>query len=138
MKKIKSIAMMAVLVLAAATFSFGQTTGKEQNQPSGGRTMGPHQGIMQEAKPYFIEVVRAEKVLVYLLESNAKPKGNSGVSGNAILTFPDNTSVTVDLTPYGDDGFIINNNEARRFVSCEVTFKENGATITSKFNFFTK
>lgn len=126
MKKIKTIAIAATIMVAGTAISFAQ---KEHQHES-----SAHGGQIQDANGYHVELLNKDgKVSVYLLDDKAKPMGNKGITGTVILQFADKTSATVALTVSGDDAFSVNNDKASTFTSCVVTFKVNGKTATAKF-----
>jgi rubrerythrin len=132
MRTLKSIAVAALLITAGTTTSFAQE--KEADHHIGKPGMGPHKGTIQEADPYHAEILNKDgKVTFYLLDGDAKPMSNKGVTGSVILQFADKTSATVSLTPMGDDGFSVSNDKASTFTSSVVTFKVNGKSVTAKF-----
>ena len=122
MKKIKSIAMIALLLLAGATISYAHGD------------KGPHGGQMVASGNYYVELLNKEgKVTVYLLDANEKTMGNKGITGSVVIQFTDKTNATVKLIANGDDKFNADNDKASAFTSCVVTIKVNGKTITANF-----
>lgn len=122
---IKSIAAIALMLMAGATISLAQ-----EHHDHG----SPHGGIVQSAGDYHIELlVKGGNMTVYLLDANEKTVPNKGVSGKATLMFTDKTSTTLDLTVSGADGFSVKNDKAALYTSCVITFKVADKTATTKF-----
>lgn len=122
MKKIKSIAMTALLLLAGATISYAHGD------------KGPHGGQMVTTGNYSVELLNKDgEVSVYLLDAFEKPISNKNVTGTITLKFADKTSESVKLTSKGDDGFSVSNNRASTFLACDVILKVNGKTVTANF-----
>jgi hypothetical protein len=133
MRTVKSIAVIALMLTAGATISLAQEK-KEENHHVGEAGMGPHKGTIQEADPYHVEILIKEgKAHFYLLDEDAKPIKNKGVTGKAIFQFADKTSATVTLTAEGDDGFMANNDKTSSYTSCVATFTVNGKSVSAKF-----
>lgn len=127
MKKIKSIAIAALMIVAGTTMSNAQTT-----------TPTPHGGIIQESGEYFVEMVKSgNKCTFYLLDANKKAIANKGISGNVLIKFSDNTSVTTDLSTLGSDGFLVVNDKLNSSTSCLITLKVNGKSVTATFKYAT-
>ena len=134
MKTVKSIALVVLMLTAGVNISSAQEKEKEENHHGGEQSVGPHKGIVQEAGSYHAELLNKDgKVTIYLLDGKAKSMSNKGITGTATFQFADKTSATVTLTPSGDDGFSVANNKASSFISCVVTFKVNGKTVSAKF-----
>ncbi|MFY9308236.1 MAG: hypothetical protein WAQ28_04215 [Bacteroidia bacterium] len=122
---IKSIVLIALMLTAGTTLSLAQ-----EHHAHG----SPHGGIVQSAGDYHIELlVKDGNMTVYLLDANEKTVPNKGVTGKATIMFTDKTSVTVDLTASGTDGFSVKNDKAASYTSCVITFKVADKTATTKF-----
>ena len=122
MKKIKSIAMMALLLFAGATISYAHGD------------KGPHGGQIVASGNYYVELLNKEgKITVYLLDANEKTMGNKSITGKAVLQFADKTSATIKLTPNGDDKYNIEREKSAKFTSCEISLVVNGKTIKANF-----
>lgn len=130
MKKMKSLTLVIAMMVAFVSSSFAQ----HDHHHTGEAGKGPHQGTVQEADPYHMEILNKDgKLTFYLLDANAKPFSNKGITGTVVLQFADKTSATVTLTPLGDDGFSVPNDKASTFKSCVVTMKVDGKSVTVKF-----
>jgi hypothetical protein len=128
---IKSMAMIAMAIVTSTTVSFGQ---KEENHHVGEAGMGPHKGTIQEADPYHAEIlVKDGKVMFYLLDGEAKPMKNAGITGTVTLLMANGKSVVEKFTASGDDGFTISNTNAATFKSCIASFTVKGKTVSAKF-----
>lgn len=126
MKKIKTIAIAAIIMLAGTATNFAQTT---TNTPKTN-----HGGVIQKTGDYHIEMVKTEtKILFYLLDANKKPLANKNVSGTVLFKYSDNTTSTATLITVGDDGFTAKNDKINKSTSEVVTLKVNGKTITATF-----
>lgn len=126
MQKLKSIAFAITMLIGGTAISSAQEKAHEHGSP--------HGGTVKTAGDYHIEMVMAkDKMTIYLLDGKEKAIPNKGVTGKATLQFEDKTSVTVDLSTMGNDGFSITNDKINTFTSCVITFKVNGKTATAKF-----
>ena len=133
MKKqiIKSMTMIAIAIITSTTVSFGQ---KEENHHVGEAGMGPHKGTIQEADPYHAEIlVKDGKLMFYLLDDDAKPMSNKGITGSVTLLMADGKSVVGKFIASGNDGFTIVNANAATFKSCIASFTVKGKTVSAKF-----
>ena len=121
------VALFAImLVSVTATYAQGHNVGKVGK--------GPHGGTVQEADPNHAEVlVKAGKVYIYILDGDAKPVSNKGITGSATLQFADGTTATANLVADGTDGFVLDNAKAATYKNCIVTAKVNGKSVSAKF-----
>ena len=121
------VALFAImLVSVTATYAQGHNVGKVGK--------GPHGGTVQEADPNHAEVlVKDGKVYIYILNGDAKPISNKGITGTATLQFKDGHTVTANLAASGTDGFVIDNANAATYSNCIITAKVNGKSISAKF-----
>lgn len=95
---------------------------------------GPHGGTVQEAEPNHAEVlVKDSKVYIYILDGDAKPMSNKGITGNATLQFADASTATANLVASGTDGFVLDNAKAAAYKNCILTAKVNGKSVSAKF-----
>ncbi len=114
----------------------GITTTYAQKNPHhvGEAGKGPHGGTVQEAEPNHAEIlVKDNKVDFYILDGNAKPISNKGITGTALLQFKDASTANANLVAGGTDGFMIDNAKAATFSNCIVTAKVNGKSVSAKF-----
>lgn len=137
MKKLKSISIIVLLLIAGANISYAQNKkgeAKEENHHVGEPGKGPHGGTIQEADPNHAEIlVKDGMVMLYLLDGDAKTIGNAGVTGKATFLMPDGKSVNETLTASGDDGFMVNNKNVANYKSCIASFTVKGKTVSAKF-----
>ena len=127
--KLKSIIIVVAMVLTAATTSYAQS-----KHHVGEVGKGPHGGTVQEADPYHGEInIKAGKVYFYLLDGDAKPMRNPGITGKALLQFADGKTISKNLVANGTDGFIIQDNKAANYVNCIVTVMVKGKSVSAKF-----
>lgn len=132
MKKVK----VKTIVTAIAMMLIGITTTYAQKNPHnvGVPGKGPHGGTIQEADPNHAEIlVKGNKVHIYILDGNAKPISNKGITGTAVLQFKDASTANANLVTDGTDGFMLDNAKAATFSNCIVTVKVNGKTVSAKF-----
>ena len=129
MKRKMKLIITSFLVLiftANATYAQSHNVGKVGK--------GPHGGTVQEAEPNHAEIlVKESKVYIYILDGDAKPMSNKGITGNATLQFMDASTATANLVASGADGFILDNVKAPTYKNCIVTAKVNGKSISAKF-----
>jgi hypothetical protein len=126
--KIKVIvaAFALLLVSVTATYAQGHNVGKVGK--------GPHGGTVQEADPNHAEVlVKNGKVYIYILDGDAEPISNKGITGKATLQFKDGHIVIANLVDDGADGFVVDNANAAAYSNCIVTAKVNGKSVSAKF-----
>lgn len=128
MLKIKSINATAILMLVFAS-NFSAKINKNSYRHS-------HGGIIQAAGNYFIEMVKAgNKCTFYLLDANKTEIPNKNITGNLLIQFSDNTTVTTDLSAFGSDSFLVINDQLHTSTSCSITFKVNGKTVSTTFKY---
>ena len=129
MKRKMKLIITSFLVLiftANATYAQSHNVGKVGK--------GPHGGTVQEAEPNHAEIlVKEGKVYIFILDGDAKPMSNKGITGNATLQFMDASTATANLVASGADGFILDNVKAPTYKNCIVTAKVNGKSISAKF-----
>lgn len=126
--KMKVIVATFAMVLGFAT----ATNAQSHNVGKVGK--GPHGGTVQEADPNHAEIlVKDKKVYVYILDGNAKPINNKGITGTATLQFADGSTAKANLVADGKDGFVLNNAKAATYVNCIVKAVVNKKKITAKF-----
>ena len=126
MKKIKSIAIAVIIMVAGTTTTFAQVA---KSTPKTN-----HGGVIQKTGDYHIEMVKVEtKIYFYLLDASKKALANKNVSGTVLFQYAGNTSSTAALTAVGDDGFSAKNDKLDKSISEVVKLKVNGKTITATF-----
>lgn len=134
MKNVKAMLMAAFIVIAASPVLFAQEKEKEENHHVGEAGKGPHKGTIQEADPYHAEIlVKDGKVYLYLLDGDAKPVSNKGVTCSATFQTKDGKTVTSKLMASGEDGFMSMETGVADFSNCIATFTVKGKTVSAKF-----
>ena len=125
--KIKSIIAAIAMLFVGATTTYAQHHVGEVGK-------GPHGGTIQEADPNHAEIlIKDNMVYVYILDGDAKPVSNKGITGKATLQFKDGHTVIANLKAEGTDGFMIDNANAATYSNCIVTAKVNGKSVSAKF-----
>ena len=127
-RKMKLIVALFASMLVSITATYAQS----HNVGKVGK--GPHGGTVQEAEPNHAEVlVKAGKVYIYILDGDAKPVSNKGITGSATLQFADGSTNTANMVADGADGFVLDNAKAATYKNCIVTAKVNGKSVSAKF-----
>ena len=128
--KLKSlIAVIAMLFVSVTTIS-------AQSNPHhvGEFGKGPHGGTIQEAAPNHAEILLKDGMLqFFLLDDDAKPIANKGITGTVLLQFADGHSKKATLMAMGSDGFMADDAKAASFSNAVVTIKVNGKSVSAKF-----
>lgn len=128
MKKVKTI-IIATLLVIVGTINSNAKTNENINRHS-------HGGIIQAAGDYYIEMVKVgNKCTFYLLDANKTEISNKNITGNLLIQFSDNTTVTTDLSAFGNDGFLVINDQLHTSTSCTISFKINGKTVSTTFKY---
>jgi len=126
MKKIKSIALAFILMIAGTTISFAQTAAHAHK--------ATHGGIVQTAGDYHIEMLKvANKINFYLLDAKENTISNKAIKGSAVFEFSNNTKTTVPLKNSEKDVFVVDNPKASIFTYCTVSLMVKGKNVTAKF-----
>ncbi|MBX9785449.1 MAG: hypothetical protein K2X48_19360 [Chitinophagaceae bacterium] len=127
---LKTIVAAFTIMLLSITTTFAQKNPHNVGVPG----KGPHGGTVQEAEPNHAEVLVKDGMLqFFLLDGDAKPLPNKGVTGTVLLQFADGASKTVALMPMGAEGFMADDAKASAYSNAIVTFKVNGKSVTAKF-----
>ena len=123
------------LIIAAIALLLGSVTATYAQSHNVGKVgKGPHGGTIQEADPNHAEVlVKDGKVYIYVLDGDAKPTSNKGITGSATLQFADGSTATANMVADGTDGFVLDNAKAATYKNCIVTAKVNGKSVSAKF-----
>ena len=123
------------LIIAAIALLLGSVTATYAQSHNVGKVgKGPHGGTIQEADPNHAEVlVKDGKVYIYILDGDAKPISNKGITGSATLQFADGSTATANMVADGTDGFVLDNSKAAIYKNCIVTAKVNGKSVSAKF-----
>ena len=128
--KVKTIITAITMMLIGITTTYAQKN--PHNVGIAGK--GPHGGTVQEADPNHAEIlVKDNKVHIYILDGDAKPISNKGITGKAVLQFKDASTANANLVADGTDGFMIDDAKAATFSNCIVTAKVNGKSVSAKF-----
>ena len=123
------IAAFTIMLLSIST-SFAQKN--PHNVGVAGK--GPHGGTVQEADPNHAEILLKDGMLqFFVLDGDAKPLANKGITGTVLLQFADGTSKTVALMPMGTEGFMADDAKASTYSNAIATFKVNGKSVSAKF-----
>ncbi|GAB2820693.1 hypothetical protein [Ferruginibacter profundus] len=128
--KLKTIVAVFAMMLLGVTTTFAQKN--PHNVGVAGK--GPHGGTVQEADPNHAEILLKDAMLqFFVLDGDAKPMANKGITGTVLLQFADGTSKTVALMPMGTEGFMADDAKAATYVNAIATFKVNGKSVSAKF-----
>lgn len=96
-------------------------------------TIGPHNGVVQRAGNYHIEMKSMyQEIHTYLLDSKLKSIGNKGISCEAKFLYQDSSCLMKPLKPFGNEGFSTGI-PSIPFYYCRVTFKIGSKTVTAGF-----
>ncbi|MBF4518961.1 hypothetical protein IRZ71_21605 [Flavobacterium sp. ANB] len=126
MQKIKSIAIGLMLLIAGATTSNAQQ--KENN------TQGPHNGLVQNAGEYKIEMVEREhNCSFYILDSKGKTISNKGVTGTVSFEFFNKTKADNPISPDVNNSLFVDVPKANVYTHCTLNAVVKGKTITARF-----
>ena len=131
----KTVKLKSIIAIIAMLFVSVTTISAQSNPHHVGELgKGPHGGTVQEADPNHAEILLKDgKLQFFLLNGDAKPIGNKGVTGTALLQFADGSSKKVNLTAMGSDGFMAGDAKAASFSNAVATFKVNGKSVSAKF-----
>lgn len=129
----KTRKMKVILATIAMVLGFASATNAQMHNV-GKPGKGPHGGTVQEADPNHAEIlVKDKKVYVFILDGNAKPMLNNGITGNATLQFADGSTAKANLVADGKEGFVLDNAKASTYVNCIVKAMVNKKKVTAKF-----
>ena len=127
---LKTIVAAFTIMLLSITTTFAQKNPHNVGVPG----KGPHGGTMQEADPNHAEILLKDGMLqFFVLDGDAKPLSNKGITGSVLLQFADGTSKTVTLTPMGAEGLMADDAKASMYSNAIATFKVNGKSVSAKF-----
>lgn len=128
--KLKTIIAVCAMMLLGVTTIFAQKN--PHNVGVAGK--GPHGGTVQEADPNHAEILLKDGMLqFFVLDGDAKPLVNKGITGTVLLQFADGTSKTVALMPMGREGFMADDAKASAYSNAIATFKVNGKSVSATF-----
>ena len=131
---LKVTAIIALAIVTSTSFSIARQKENEENHHVGEPGKGPHGGTVQEADPYHAEIaVKDGKVMLYLLDGDAKMMSNDGVIGSANFVMPDGKTIKEILTAHAGDGFEVSNAKVVNYKSCKATFTIKGKAVTAEF-----
>lgn len=127
---LKTIVAAFTIMLLSISTTFAQKN--PHNVGVAGK--GPHGGTVQEADPNHAEILLKDGMLqFFVLDGDAKPLVNKGITGTVLLQFADGTSKTVALMPMGTEGFMADDAKASAYSNAIATFKVNGKSVSAKF-----
>ena len=127
---LKTIVAAFTIMLLGITTAFAQKNPHNVGVPG----KGPHGGTVQEADPNHAEILLKDGMLqFFVLDGDAKPLSNKGITGTVLLQFADGTSKTVALMPMGTEGFMADDAKASAYSNAIATFKVNGKSVSAKF-----
>jgi len=132
MKTVKLKSLIAVIAMLFVSV----TAINAQSNPHhvGELGKGPHGGTIQEAEPNHAEILLKDGMLqFFLLDGDAKPIANKGITGTVLLQFADGSSKKVMLMAMGSDGFMADDPKAASFANAVVTIKVNSKSVSAKF-----
>ncbi|MET4075933.1 heavy metal-binding domain-containing protein [Hymenobacter sp. UYCo722] len=104
-----SLAAAALFALApmASYAQHAHANGKADAHTAAGEThahVAPHGGVVRSASPYHLELVaQPTELAFYLLGAKMSAVPNKGMSGSVLMQLSTNATMTVALTPAGDD-----------------------------------
>ena len=102
-------------------------------QPSKDITVGPHDGTMKRTGNYYIEMKSGYSgFYAFLFDKKIKPVYNKEIACRVKFEFWDETSLNIQLKPYGTDGFSTES-PAPEFYSCKIYFNVSGKQVAAEF-----
>ena len=126
MEKIKSIAIGIFLLIAGTTISNAQVN---ENQ-----SKGPHNGVLQNAGDYNIEMIEGEKnCSFYVLDTKGKIVSNKGVIGTVAFELFNKTKTTTPISLDANNVLFVEVPKANIYTYCIISVAVKGKTITSRF-----
>lgn len=126
MKKIKSITLAFILLVAGSSISYAQTDNHTHK--------AAHGGLVQEAGTYHIEMVKGkDSINFYILDGKQKTLSNKTITGTALFDFFGNTKATSPLAKGKKDALWVSIPKANVFTYCTISVAVQGQTITAKF-----
>lgn len=131
----KTVKLKSLIAIVAMLFVSVTTINAQSNPHHVGELgKGPHGGTVQEADPNHAEILLKDGMLqFFLLDGDAKPIANKGVTGTVLLQFADGSSKKVNLMAMGSESLMADDAKAASFSNAVVTFKVNGKSISAKF-----
>ncbi len=125
MKAIKSI-VLSILFATATLFATAQV--KQAT------IKAPHNGVIQNAGDYKIEMVETDsKILFYVLDNKGKTVSNKNVSGTAVFDFFNKTTATNPISLEAKNALAVEVPKANVYTYCTISAVVKGKTITAKF-----
>jgi hypothetical protein len=102
-------------------------------QPSTDITVGPHDGTMKRTGSYYIEMKNGYSgFYTFLFDKKRKPVDNTEIACRVKFEFWDETTLNLQLKPYGKDGFSTES-PAPEFYSCKIYFNVSGKQVSAEF-----
>ncbi|MBC8047903.1 MAG: hypothetical protein H7Y00_13985 [Fimbriimonadaceae bacterium] len=126
MKKIRSIAIASIIMIAGAASASAQT---QSNPPA-----TPHGGMLQAAGDYQIEMVTGETDFTfYLMDGKQKTLSNKEISGTVIFEMLNKTKTSFPLTAAGNNAFVVSMPTESVYAYCTVSLIVNEKPVTASF-----
>jgi hypothetical protein len=126
MEKIKSIAIGIFLLVAGTTISNAQVN---ENQPK-----GSHNGIIQNAGDYKIEMIERENnCSFYVIDAKGKTVSNKGVTGMVVFEFFNKTKATNAISLDKNNALFVEVPRANVYTYCTFSAIVKGKTVSAKF-----
>ncbi len=120
--------MRTAIIIAFVILSLGL-----DGQVSDRGGSGPHGGLLNFTPYYKIEMTSSNGCLIaYLYDKDMTPISNKGISGEILLVYSDNASISKKLNLYEGDGLMIEE-ASPYYIYCVLTLNISGKMITSKF-----
>lgn len=126
MQKIKSIAIALMLSIACTL-----TTNAQHKDNS---SKGPHNGLLQKAGEYKVEMVeRDSSCSFYIINSKGKTVSNKGVTGEVTFEFFNKTKASNPISPDANNALFVEVPRANTYTYCTLTAVVKGKTISARF-----
>ncbi|MFC6224914.1 heavy metal-binding domain-containing protein [Hymenobacter artigasi] len=136
-----SLAAAALFALApmASYAQHSHANGKADAHTAPGEThahVSPHGGVVRSASPYHLELVaQPTELAFYLLGAKMSAVPNKGMSGSVLVQLSTNATVTVALTPAGDDHLVAKLPAGAKVRTAIVTLNTaDGKALTVRFD----
>ncbi len=107
---------------------------QEENHHVGELGKGPHEGTIEEADPYHIEIVADNNDLIfYLLDGDAKPIDMKNVTGNVKMLYENKKSKTIELMEMDSKQTAMQALNGQLFTAT-CTLTKNGKSYSASFD----
>ena len=125
MKSLKAITFSLLLLTGGSTITFAQTASHSHH--------GPHNGVVQEADGYHIEMFKTKDTLNFCLLDAKGKTSDKKATGKVEYEFSNNTKASANLVS-GKSGVLQTGlPKANIFEFCTVTLTVDGKTVSAKF-----